>query len=66
MNSQDKVCVSVKDAMAMLSLGRNTTYRVIANGSLRSIKIGTRRRLIPVEAIHDFVRAASQRSKKSA
>lgn len=42
-------------AAAHLGLGRTTTYRLIKEGRLRSIKVG-RRRLIPTDEIARFLR----------
>ena len=46
--------LSIDAACAELSLGRSAVYERIADGSLRSIKVG-RRRLISTEAIQDFI-----------
>ena len=40
---------------ASLGLGRTTTYRLIKEGRLRSIKVG-RRRLVPADEIARFLR----------
>lgn len=45
------------DAALRLGLGRTTTYRLIREGSLRSIKVG-RRRLVPAEEIRRFLASA--------
>lgn len=42
-------------AAASLGLGRTTTYRLIKEGRLRSIKVG-RRRLVTVDEIARFLR----------
>lgn len=42
-------------AAAHLGLGRTTTYRLIKEGSLRSIKVG-RRRLVPTDEIARFLK----------
>lgn len=44
-------------AAAHLGLGRTTTYRLIREGKLRSVKVG-RRRLVPTEEIARFLREA--------
>lgn len=47
------------DAAVALGLGRTKTFELIRTGELRSIKVG-RRRLIPVDALHEFLaRSAS-------
>jgi excisionase family DNA binding protein len=51
-----------------MSLGLSTLKLLIANGKLRSLKVG-KRRLVPVSAIDDSVReflAASQTEPKRA
>jgi excisionase family DNA binding protein len=49
------VAVSVAGAATRLGLGTTTTKKLIAKGELRSILVEGRR-LVPVEAIQDFVR----------
>jgi excisionase family DNA binding protein len=46
--------LSVKDAEEILSLGHTKVCELIADGDLKSIKIG-RRRLIPQVAIEEFI-----------
>jgi excisionase family DNA binding protein len=41
-----KVLISVEEAAAMLSLGRTLVYQLVMRGELRSIKIGSTRRVI--------------------
>lgn len=41
-------------AAAALSLGQTKVYELLATGALKSVKIGTARR-IPREALHEFV-----------
>lgn len=52
----DKTLLTVTEAADRLSLGRSRLYEEISSGRLRSIQVG-RRRLIPVDALGDFVRA---------
>lgn len=44
----------VDDAIAMTRLGRTKLYELMADGTLPSVKAG-RRRLIPAQALRDFV-----------
>lgn len=45
---------TIPQAMQRLSLGRTRIYSLIAAGRLRSVVIGSSRR-IPASALHDFV-----------
>ena len=45
-------------AAERLGLGRTKTYELIRTGELRSLKVG-RRRLVPLEAIDEFLRQSS-------
>jgi excisionase family DNA binding protein len=45
---------SVESVMKRLNLGRSKTFEVIANGSLRSVKVG-RRRLVSEAALREFI-----------
>lgn len=49
--------LSVADAAAQLSIGRSLAYDAIQRGHLRTVKVG-RRRLVPEDALADFVRLA--------
>lgn len=44
----------VPEAMELLSMSRGVIYEQIRSGRLRSVKQG-RARLIPAQAIHDYV-----------
>ena len=43
-----------EDLQKILSVGRNTVYKYLANGSIRSIRIGTKYR-IPKQYLIDFL-----------
>ena len=45
-------------AAELIGLGRTKTYELIRTGELRSLKVG-RRRLVPLEAIDEFLRQSS-------
>jgi excisionase family DNA binding protein len=49
-----KLVYSVAETAALLSVGRTTVYELISTGSLRTIKIGTRR-LVARRDLEDFV-----------
>jgi excisionase family DNA binding protein len=46
--------LSIKQAVYELGVSRTAVYELIAAGKIKTVKIG-RRRLIPSEAIGDFV-----------
>lgn len=46
--------VKVKEAARLLGIGRSKTYELIRGGDLEAVAIG-RSRLVPVDAIDDFV-----------
>lgn len=51
--------VSVSQTQELLGgVSRDTIYRMLASGTLASIKIG-RRRMVLASSIHSFVQAAS-------
>lgn len=45
---------SIETVMARLSVGRSKAFEIIANGALRSVKVG-RRRLVSEAALVDFI-----------
>jgi excisionase family DNA binding protein len=45
---------SVDEAMERLGVGRSTVFGLVRSGQLRSVKVG-RRRLIPEQALVDFI-----------
>lgn len=55
----------IPDASEQLGIGRSTMYELIAEGTLRTVKIG-RRTLIPHEELERYVRALSTPTKASA
>ncbi len=52
--SVPKALLSVTDFMASTGLGRTKTYELIGSGELETVTCG-RRRMIPAEALQDFV-----------
>ena len=57
--SSAKLLYDVREVAVMLGLGRSKLYSYLLRGELRSVKLG-RRRLIPIEAVHEFVRTLQQ------
>lgn len=53
-NMQDKLIYSVTEVLELVPLSRTGLYRVIANGELRSVKIG-RRRAFSAQDLIDYV-----------
>jgi excisionase family DNA binding protein len=45
-----KLNYSIPEAVHAANIGRSTLYEAIANGELRSVKVG-KRRLVPVDAL---------------
>lgn len=48
--------LSIKHACRLLGLGRTSLYTLIGSGQLRSVTVG-RRRLVPSDAIEEFIAA---------
>lgn len=55
----------VAEAARRLGIGRTTTFELIRSGQLRSVTVG-RRRLVPSDAIGEFVSALGRSAKGSA
>lgn len=49
----DNVLASIPEAARMLSIGRSTLYRLIADGHIQTVKIG-RRTLVRVSSIRQL------------
>lgn len=52
--SEQKVARSVESAAKAIGVGRTTFYELIANGSIRTFKVGVRT-LVPETELHRFV-----------
>jgi excisionase family DNA binding protein len=62
MSTQERDAYTVEEARQRLGgIARQTVYNLINAGELNSIQIGTRR-LIPAEAIKQFVQRKTQQS----
>ena len=55
----ERLAVSPAEAARLTGIGRTTLYQALGSGTLRSFKIG-KRRLIKIEALHDWLTAAEQ------
>jgi len=56
-NADDRLLLTVDEACESLHLSRPVVYGLMNSGELRSIKIGTARR-IPLDALRAYVQAA--------
>ena len=55
MNEDDKLLLSVNDALYMMSISRRTFYGLINSGQLESLKIGSKR-LMPKDSIEKYIK----------
>lgn len=51
---ENQLLLTVEEAANTLRLGRTTTYNLVLDGRLRSVKIG-RRRLVVREGLREFI-----------
>ncbi len=58
--------MSVREVASLLGLGRNLVYAMIADGTLRSVKAGRRRILIPRQALTEFLADPTRRDSAEA
>jgi excisionase family DNA binding protein len=58
--TEDKLALSIKEAVAVSGLSRSTIYNLLGSGDLPSVKIGTRRliRRCELEALLEHGRGA--------
>jgi len=56
-NAESRLLLTVDEACESLHLSRPVVYQLINSGRLRSIKIGTARR-IPIDALRSYVQDA--------
>jgi excisionase family DNA binding protein len=52
-----RICYAVREAATLMGVGKNLIYREISGGRLRTAKMG-KRRIVPVEAIREWLDAA--------
>ena len=55
----ERLLLTVKEAAQRLALGRSMAYRLIQNGALKSVKVGSARR-VRVNDLEDFVERLQQ------
>jgi len=61
----EQLLYSVEDAIEATQLGRTTLFSVMASGEIQSVKIG-RRRMIPADALRDYVRGLVAKATEGA
>lgn len=49
-----KLLLTIDEAAASMSLGRSYLYELVMRNTIRSVKVGRKRR-IPLSALHDYV-----------
>ena len=55
-----KIAFSPSEAARLISVGRTFLYAAMNSGALKSVKIGSRR-IITLQALHDFLSAHERR-----
>ena len=50
----ERLAFRVEEAAEALGLGRDSVFKLLREGRLRSVMVGSRR-LIPVAAVHEFL-----------
>lgn len=50
----NKEVLTIDDIMSILHIGRNTVYKLLKEGVIKSIKVG-KRYIVPRKAITDFL-----------
>ena len=61
-----KLVYSVREAAAALGVGRSLIFALLADGSLESIRVGAKRRLIPAQAITAYIERQRQAAQAEA
>ena len=49
-----RITISVADAMSATGLGKTSMYELLNDGSIRSFKVG-KKRLVILESIHEWI-----------
>lgn len=58
-----KLLLSVEEALEATGIGRSKFYELVAAGEIESVEVG-RRRLVPVEALQEFVERLRAESRR--
>ncbi len=61
----DRVLFRITEAAEMLGLSRATVYELVQRREIRTLRVGTARR-IPAEAIGEFVRRKEEEAETAA
>lgn len=61
----ERVLLTVEEAAEQLRIGRTTAWRLVSNGELESVRIGTLRR-VPTSAVAEFAAHLIAQSRKPA
>lgn len=60
----DQLLYRVEEAAKVLGIGRTRTFKLIARGELRSVRIGTSRR-VPAAALAEYVERLCQQDQQA-
>lgn len=55
LNDEERKSYSPDEVRKILGLSRSLTYRLIANGTIPSVRLGKRRLIIPVKALEELL-----------
>lgn len=65
-SNPDAAAVTIREACKVLGgISHVTVYRLINSGELRSFRVG-RRRLVSIDAIHDYIASAEKGAQAAA
>jgi excisionase family DNA binding protein len=61
----NKLLLKPEEAAHLIAVGRSKMYELLASGAIKSVKIGTLRR-VPASALEDYVAALVEQTKGAA